>query len=108
MNQGCQQIMPENRETAAVSGMSVGEVGYIVSWGMWVDASRRCWLHPDYAVREAPGGTANMRIERRADGYHVWAPLGATWNPKKEPTYASPADTAYISVTEVHDLHRAS
>lgn len=75
---------------------------------MWVDAQRRCWLHPDYTVSELPWGMANMRIERHADGYHVWAPPGATWNPQEKPSYHSPADTEYIPVVELHDIHRTS
>lgn len=108
MDQGRQQILPENREGPTVSAMAIGGVGYTMKWAMWVDAERRCWLHPGYRVVESPAGTADMRVLRDVDGYHVWAPAGATWNPQKAPTYASPADTEYIPVAEVHDLHRTS
>ncbi len=100
------QILPDRREDPKISDMIVGESAYTVKWGMWVDHGRRCWLHPDYTVQASPFGTANMRIELRENGYHVWAPPGATWEPREKPGYYSPADTKYIPVLELHDVHR--
>jgi len=94
------------RDEATVSDMVEGEAAYIRKWGMWVDAEHRCWLHPDYPVRPIPSATATMRIERRRDGYHVWAPLGdSTWEPVHGPSYISPTDTSYIPVIERHASH---
>lgn len=85
-----------------IGRMASGQVGFTLPWGMWVDAEQRCWLHPDYPVSRESKGTQEMRVELRADGYHVWAPPGRTWTPQREPGYFSPADTRYIPVTEVH------
>ncbi|MEB3023446.1 MULTISPECIES: hypothetical protein [Mycolicibacter] len=103
--EGRQQILPENRESSTVGDMAVGEVAYTMQWGMWVDLERRCWLNPDYPAGPSPFRTANMRIERRDDGYHVWAPPGATWRPAANPGYVRPAETVDIPVAQIHDLH---
>jgi hypothetical protein len=82
--------------------MTIGEVGYTTPWGMWVDDDRNCWLHPKYSVEPAPQGTLEMRIQLLDDGFHVWVPPGKTWVPQSEPSYASPADTQFIPVAELH------
>lgn len=82
--------------------MTTGSVGYIVPWGMWVDADRKCWLNPKYTLDEKPGGTAQMRVELHEDGYHVWAPPCKTWGIQREPSYVGQQDTQYIPVVELH------
>ncbi len=97
-----QAKLPENLEENTIDSMVTGEVGYTVPWGMWVDTDRNCWLHPKYTLHEHSGGTVQMRVELREDGYHVWAPPGKTWSVQAEPGYMSPQDTEYIPVVELH------
>lgn len=54
-----------------IADMKVDYSGYAVSWAMHVDQERNCWLRPTYTVRRHPGGTVQMRVERRTDGYYV-------------------------------------
>jgi hypothetical protein len=96
-------ILPKNPECPKISDLAVGKAAYIVHWGMWVDSERRCWLHPDHDARAFPAAACKMRIERRKDGYHVWAPPDVAWEPRPKPCYYSPAATAYIPVVELHD-----
>lgn len=97
-----QATLPEKLEGHTVDKMTVGEVGYTLPWGMWVDENRNCWLHPKYSVESAPHGTLEMKVARLDDGYHVWAPPGKTWVAQSEPSYASPADTQFIPVADLH------
>lgn len=99
--------LPENRERPRVSDLAIGEAAYIVRLGMWVDEEQRCWLHPDFTVTRSAVGTSDLRIERRADGYHVWTPVVARWTPVDKPSYTGSGDTTYIPVVEFHDDHRA-
>lgn len=100
-----QAILPENREESTLGGMSVGEGAFTVRWAMWVDPQRRCWVDPDYPVTNLPLGTSNMRVERRADGYHVWVPPGATWQPRPRSGHNGVDDSTHIPVVELHDIH---
>ncbi len=71
--------LPEGVEEPTIERMATGDVGYTVPWAMWVDGERRCWLKPSFTLRERPGGTAQLRVARQDDGYHVWVPAGETW-----------------------------
>lgn len=98
-------IQPEYLEGPSVASMAVGEIAYTTPWGMWVDAERRCWLHPGYPAQHFPSGTVSMRIERRDDGWHVWPPKGETWTPRNQSGYAG-ADsvTEWVPVVALHGL----
>ena len=97
-----QATLPENLQEATVDSMMTGQVAYMVPWGMWVDNERACWLHPKYTIYAQPGGTVVMRVELRQDGYHVWPTSDHKYSPTQEPGYASPSDTQYIPVAQLH------
>jgi hypothetical protein len=54
--------------------LTVGEVAWTVPWMLDRDEQGRFWLHGGASAHSAPGGTVQMRVERRPDGYHVWLP----------------------------------
>lgn len=89
-------------DTFTLNNMREGETRFTLPWGMWVDADMECWLHPDYPAELRVHGTAQMRVERRQDGYHVWPPAGETYKPRAGHGFASPDDTPWIPVAEVH------
>jgi len=95
-------ILPENLEGLTIDSIVVGDSGFIVPWGMWVDTQRHCWLHPKYPIHTSACGTTRMRIELRQDGFHVWPPEDETWQPQAEPVYVSPLDNEYLSVAKLH------
>jgi hypothetical protein len=95
-------ILPEGLEEHSLDSMQTGEIAYTLPWGMWVDAERRCWLHPKYPAETSPHGTVRMRVELHGNGYHVWPPSGESWQPQHEPGYVSPRDTVYLPVAELH------
>lgn len=97
-----QAILPEDMEEVTIDSMSTGDSGYAVPWAMWVDTERNCWLHPKYTIQRAPGGTVQMLVTLRKDGYHVTPPRGERYQPASVPGYASPADTAWLPVVELH------
>lgn len=72
--------LSEDRLTRTIAGMREGESAWVVPWAMDVDTDRRCTLRADYGISDRPGGTVSMRIERRADGFHVWLPDDVTWS----------------------------
>lgn len=98
-----QATLPDGRDEDTIDRMKVGESGFVVPWGMWVDLERRCWLHPKYQIRSQAGGTVKMRVERRADGFHVWLPRVSSWTPTADPGYMSPIDTVYIPVAVIEE-----
>ena len=53
---------------------TAGEVAWTVPWMLDRDEQGRFWLHGGASAHSAPGGTVQMRVERRPDGYHVWQP----------------------------------
>lgn len=71
--------------------LHVGESAWTVPWAMWRDVHSRWWLHPDYEVDSSPGGTVEMLVEHRADGYHVrYPPLTKhEWPAKERPGHGS-------------------
>ena len=82
--------------------MNLGAVGYTVPWAMEVDYDRNCWLHPKHTLNQESRGTAEMRVELREDGYHVWAPSGYTWELRNVLKGMSPEVTLYIPVAVLH------
>jgi hypothetical protein len=72
--------LPEDRLERTISSLREGESAWVVPWAMTVDSNRRCALKASYGISDRPGGTVSMRIERGAEGFHVWLPEDATWS----------------------------
>jgi len=67
-----------------IDNMEVGEKGFTLPWGMTVDEHLRCYLCKTYPCRPEAGGTLEMPIERRADGYYVKVKgLRQEWKPSR-------------------------
>jgi hypothetical protein len=64
----------EDMEWTVVVQMAVGQSGYVNPSAMSVDGDGHSWLREDAEVSSRPFGPAAMRVELRADGYHVWPP----------------------------------
>lgn len=96
-----QARLPEDMEGSTLATMTTGETCYTTPWAMWADTGRRLWLHPGYPAHTAGHGNAQMRVELRLDGYHVWD-CGHKYEPVSGPGYASPADTAWLPVVTLH------
>jgi len=64
-------MLPEDLEEKTVGGMLLGEEGYAVPWAMFVASGRRCFLNGYYTIHDEMGGTVNMKVLRRNDGYAV-------------------------------------
>lgn len=62
---------PEEFAPYTLAEMEVGDVAYTVPWAMVIDSDRYCWLQSSFASHAQPGGTMQMRVERREDGFHV-------------------------------------
>jgi hypothetical protein len=92
--------LEENEPTVAT--MRFGQVAWTVPWAMWADQDRLLWLHPDYKISAQPGGTVEMRVELREDGYHVWAPKECSWKPRNSSCYVGELSQQFIPVTEIH------
>jgi hypothetical protein len=90
-------------DRATIENMAVGDRRYTTPWGMWVDMSMDCWLHPNYPAYEKPGGTVRMPIERREDGYHVWPPSDESYRPSHKSGFVSSGPVEFIPVAQIHD-----
>jgi hypothetical protein len=90
--------LPSTLEAATIARMVTGDVGYTTPWAMWVDDDRNCWLYPRYTLRSQPGGTVQMRVELRVDGYYVTPPEGYTWTPQSEPAFVGGNGIEYLPV----------
>jgi hypothetical protein len=74
--------LPPDMEEPTIDTMRVGHTAYVGAYAMWVDdPQRRLWLHAKHTVSKTPDGARDMRVERRADGYHVWTPDDAKYMP---------------------------
>jgi hypothetical protein len=67
---------------STIASMQPGEATYVFPWAMYADADRKLWLHGDYRTRDRFWGAETMRVERRADGYHVWPVPGRKYMPE--------------------------
>jgi hypothetical protein len=95
------QRLPETLEGSTLAGMLPGETAYTMPWAMWCDSDRLCWLHPDYPARSTPGGTVQMRLRRAEDGFEVWPPADATYQPRAHHGFVSPNDTPWLPVVAI-------
>jgi hypothetical protein len=59
-------------ETRSIADMRVDETAYTVPWAMLRTKSDGLCLRPSFPVQDAPRGTAQMRVMRTVDGFHVW------------------------------------
>jgi hypothetical protein len=69
-----QATIPSDRLEITIKDLQVGESGYTLPWGMWIDLEDHCWLNPDYPVTGEVKGTSRMWVERKENGYHVGRP----------------------------------
>ena len=96
--------LPKNFENQnQLKNMKVGQSGYIVPWGMWVDLNGNCWLNEDYEFDSTPGGTVQLKVTRVVDGYiaHIHEMKysnGYKWTPQTGPSYASPDEVCWGEV----------
>ena len=68
---GHSNLLPSHFLDATVARMSVGQRGWTVATALVVGADGRCWIDGSEHVNSAPGLTTPIRVERRADGWHV-------------------------------------
>lgn len=93
-----QASLPRQLEGPTIATMEFGRAYYTVPWAMWADADRLLWLHPDYPAESSPGGTVQMRIELRDDGYHVWPPSDASHKPQERSGFVGGTSQPFIPV----------
>jgi len=81
-----------------IGGMRIGDSGYAVSWALSVAENGTCWLRSDYSIHATPGGTVQLLIQRRQDGYHVTLPAYSdyVWDREDDLTFH---DTPVVKVT---------
>ena len=95
--------LPESLlDTETIEHMKAGETAYTVFWAMTVDGTGRCFLNARYPAHPAPFGTANMRIERRKEGFHVFVPPGQKWHKTKGIPWVGASPEDWIPVFEIH------
>lgn len=91
-----QSKLPEQFETMTIGKMVSGDIGFTLPWGMFVDANRDLWMHPEYPFFTHPEKEARLRIMRVGDsikvdiascGCHTWEPGTSSWDmlPNKLP-----------------------
>jgi hypothetical protein len=94
--------LPVNFENnSQLKNMKVGESGYIVPWGMWVDMDGNSYLNENYNLHPTPGGTVQLKITKVSGGYiaHVHEMKDDyKWTKQNGPSYASPEDVCYGTV----------
>lgn len=74
-----QAVLPKALAARVIGSMETGQTGYAVPWAMLADMDGKLWLKPEYDLRAEPAGTCQMRVELRADGYHVTPAPGNTY-----------------------------
>jgi hypothetical protein len=97
-----QATLPQAYRESTISAMHVGQTVFTVPWAVWVDHDMLCWLHPGYSVDSGPGGTVQMQVTRKADGYHVWGVRGFSYSPQQTAHYVGADGTEFIPVAEFH------
>ena len=93
-------ILPNDfEEKNQLSNMKVGQSGYIVPWGMWVDVLGNCFLNENYTFHSEPGGTVQLKITRIESGYvahlNELKPGAHKWERQNGPSFASPESVCY-------------
>lgn len=91
-------MLPAQLEAGTITRMRVGDVRWTFPWAMWVDADRRCWLEAHKPAEEHAWGAVEMKVELRADGFHVWPPGKHKWLPAPQ---RAPGP-GYFPVVELH------
>jgi hypothetical protein len=83
-----------------ISDMPQGMVGYMVPWGMEVDADGHAFLNGQYWVKPDKGGTSTLKVERTERGYRVTLPPSGeyTW------AFGRHSDWANLPVAEIVTL----
>jgi hypothetical protein len=81
--------------------LKVGQSGYIVPWGMWVDLEGNAFLNENYNFHESSGGTVSLLITRVSEGYvaHLdsfkYFNEPYTWEKQDSPGFNSPKQACY-------------
>lgn len=89
-------------DTDELRNMKVGDVAYTMPWGMTVNEDMQRFLNGRYHAHKSAGGTVSMRVEKREDGYHVFAPRGEKWSPTSDIPWMGASKHDLIPVKEVH------
>jgi len=89
--------LPAEAFERTIADLRVGESGWTVPWAMDHDEERRCWLNPRHTISQEPGGTVQMQVARREDGYHVWLAPDYRYHPNSNP------GKGYLPVVELHE-----
>lgn len=79
-----------------------GESGWTVPWAMAV-INDRCYLNGNYDYHEHPGGTVEMKVEHRRDGYHVFVrTTGYKYSSCDDPPWNGTSQEDLIPVVGIH------
>ena len=84
-----------------IRNMEIGQSGFIVCWGMWVDLDGNCFLNESYDYHDTRGGTIQLKITRVYGGYiaHIHEmESDYKWEGQSGPTYATAEDMCYGKV----------
>lgn len=64
--------LPENKtDKKKIVNMAIGQIGYMVPWGMWVDQDGTCYVNEQYSFTNSPFGTSSLKVTRVESGYVV-------------------------------------
>lgn len=64
--------LPENNtDKNKLRNMAIGQTGYMVPWGMWVDSDGTCYVNEQYGFTNSPFGTSLLKVTRVESGYVV-------------------------------------
>jgi hypothetical protein len=92
--------LPRTLERVYVETMRMGEARWANPGAMQVSSDRSLWLLPRAEVYIEPTLVCSMRVERRNDGYHVWAALDHAYEVTAGEPYAG---DHMIPVQELHE-----
>ena len=91
--------LPEQfEENNQLKNMDIGDSGYIVPWGMWMDLDGNCFLNESYTHQPNTGGTVQLKITRVIDGYiaHIHEMQDDyKWEKQSSPGYMSAENDCY-------------
>ena len=91
--------LPEQfEESNQLKNMDIGDSGYIVPWGMWMDLDGNCFLNEAYTHSPTPRGTVQLKITRVIDGYiaHIHEMNDDyKWDRQSGPSYMSAKNDCY-------------
>ena len=65
------QLPENNTDKNKLRDMAIGQTGYMVPWGMWVDLDGTCYVNEQYPITNSPFGTSSLKVTRVESGYVV-------------------------------------